>query len=350
MKKVASILVSFVLLMMGVLSVACKAPSVSVTVFEMNGSSVQVVKIKKNEKISLNSPTSKYFDFVGWYINSDCTNEFDKNSKISANTEVYAKWTPKQEELTGIADVAKNIQQIIMVAETDGKNGIDAQILTCQYLRNVKYNSEEWNLLCGIVPYSFKLKIDENYAESAALCERIAVDYGAEEVDFVHFCASLNAVLKNGVNTQISNLCGFVGDLAQVAVLLDGNTNEELYEQAKAIIGAEDNVFSSSDFLADVFAVVVGNAAERRGISFAEILEEYFQKSKIDLIAEFSDVFYDELSKDVISNTTKGFLSGLLVKQWMAQNGGASANAIAQTANAFADYVLAWAVVGQGEE
>ena len=78
-------------------------------------------------------------------------------------------------------------------------------------------------------------------------------------------------------------------------------------------------------------------------------MENYFSYNKIQLITGFSDIFFGDLTAEIIADRTNVYMSKLLIKQWMIQNGGASAAAIRQTANAFADYLLSF-VVASGEE
>lgn len=40
-------------------------------------------------------PTDDDFDFGGWYTESTCENEFNFDTQLNENTELFAKWTPK---------------------------------------------------------------------------------------------------------------------------------------------------------------------------------------------------------------------------------------------------------------
>ena len=42
------------------------------------------------------TPERDEFEFGGWYMNEDCTNEFDKTAALSADTTVYAQWIKTQ--------------------------------------------------------------------------------------------------------------------------------------------------------------------------------------------------------------------------------------------------------------
>lgn len=63
--------------------------------FNMGGKDTQisaqtVEEGSKAEKPA--DPTAEGFEFDGWYIDTNFTTEFDFNTAISADTEVFAKW------------------------------------------------------------------------------------------------------------------------------------------------------------------------------------------------------------------------------------------------------------------
>ena len=64
--------------------------------FETNGgSAISPVKVSKGKTLVLPAnPTRAYYAFAGWYEDEALTKTFDSDTPITADTTLYAKWTP----------------------------------------------------------------------------------------------------------------------------------------------------------------------------------------------------------------------------------------------------------------
>ena len=84
--------------------------------FETNGgSSVSSQRVEKDNNITQpTDPTKTGNTFVGWYSDSDLSEEFDFNSPISSNITIYAKWDINTYEVS---------------FDSDGGTEIDSQII-----------------------------------------------------------------------------------------------------------------------------------------------------------------------------------------------------------------------------
>lgn len=56
------------------------------------GSEVSDQIVKYGAKVKIEKPTKEGFNFKGWYTDTGLNNEFDKNTKVSENITLYAKW------------------------------------------------------------------------------------------------------------------------------------------------------------------------------------------------------------------------------------------------------------------
>lgn len=64
-------------------------PSYVIT-FHITEDETQVVEVKENEKIELFIPERNGFTFLGWFYENNT--EFDENTLISSDLELFAKW------------------------------------------------------------------------------------------------------------------------------------------------------------------------------------------------------------------------------------------------------------------
>ncbi|MDE7453744.1 MAG: InlB B-repeat-containing protein [Clostridia bacterium] len=65
-----------------------------------NAPSPQVIDENTTATQPATNPSSANYDFGGWYGEAACTTPFDFNAAVSADTTVYAKWTPKTYTVT----------------------------------------------------------------------------------------------------------------------------------------------------------------------------------------------------------------------------------------------------------
>ena len=57
-------------------------------------------------------PSEEYYNFKGWYTDSSCTNEYDFNSSVTSDINLFAKWdVPVPDYLTGYDSIVWDIKQ-----------------------------------------------------------------------------------------------------------------------------------------------------------------------------------------------------------------------------------------------
>ena len=92
--KIKKILLNTLVLLTLLLLVGCNITMYKVT-FEVNGGSAIKDKTTAGYVARPTEPTKEGFEFAGWYIDSELTQEFDFKNKIDQNITLYAKWTEK---------------------------------------------------------------------------------------------------------------------------------------------------------------------------------------------------------------------------------------------------------------
>ena len=61
--------------------------------YQYDGASPQEEKVRVGQKLKLKeTPLRDGYEFVGWYMDADCTEEFDSKKKIENNITLYAGW------------------------------------------------------------------------------------------------------------------------------------------------------------------------------------------------------------------------------------------------------------------
>ena len=94
--------------------------------YELNGgtnASENPSTFKKSDNIALTEPTYEYFDFCGWYLTQDFTDENITGWNVGEKTDdvtVYAKWTVKAENVVNaINKLTEGTHNIFVVGEID---------------------------------------------------------------------------------------------------------------------------------------------------------------------------------------------------------------------------------------
>ncbi|MBO7536421.1 MAG: InlB B-repeat-containing protein, partial [Bacilli bacterium] len=90
--KIKKILLNTLVLLTLLLLVGCNITMYKVT-FEVNGGSAIKDKTTAGYVARPTEPTKEGFEFAGWYIDSELTQEFDFKNKINQDITLYAKWT-----------------------------------------------------------------------------------------------------------------------------------------------------------------------------------------------------------------------------------------------------------------
>ena len=71
----------------------------TVTFHTNGGSTVEAQTIEDGEKVTRpTDPTKENNEFGGWYTDAELTNEYDFNTAVTANLDLYAKWTEEKQE------------------------------------------------------------------------------------------------------------------------------------------------------------------------------------------------------------------------------------------------------------
>ena len=182
-----------------------------------------------------------------------------------------------------------NIDMLYSLASQYTNNKELANQLVFQFIRQNKYNGSKWNIVAG--------QVDKKFVEYVTKLKPELVKYFAgdvfindpsgDKVDFIHFAATINALLYDSkgaqafivTETHLDNLAGWAGDLQTLIkeVLKDtknSNDYSTVYKSTSKLMGEVGTTFSMSDLLADVDAV---NIRELLGsASIGDVFRSYY--------------------------------------------------------------------------
>lgn len=79
------------------LAINLKDPGFVVTFDSQGGTPVEPTKYQYNEVINdVEDPTREGYEFTGWYMDPDCTLEWNDDTKVIQETKLYAGWKKKE--------------------------------------------------------------------------------------------------------------------------------------------------------------------------------------------------------------------------------------------------------------
>lgn len=81
--------------------------------FETNGSEkIEKKEVTEGSTLTTKKPILEGYDFVGWYLDSNLTQEFTKTSTVNDNITLYAKWEMKKFTISFVSNGGTNIESI----------------------------------------------------------------------------------------------------------------------------------------------------------------------------------------------------------------------------------------------
>ena len=105
------------------------------------------VTVTKGDVGTFSVPTKSGYDFVGWYTDEACTEEFDVNAPITKNATIYAKWVKSEKTSYTVKYVDKDGKDIAESKKVENKKpgstvqesakSIDGYVLTSPYKQSI---------------------------------------------------------------------------------------------------------------------------------------------------------------------------------------------------------------------
>ena len=208
----------------------------------------------------------------------------------------------------------------------------DAALLTMQFIRRLKYNSDSWPTVAGTVDSQFVDYVDTNYPSlyDWFTIEKTEEYYyldpnGEGYVDFCHLCATLNGLLYDSTGFKaavagegnVDNLCGWAGDLQSLCIdvlryTISSNDYDTVYSATYDLIGDELYSFSTMDLLADTDAYNVHQLINSSSSNFISAFTTYYDDYVGTRYTRFTNGWSKQTIYDCVRNyTTNTFFLGV---------------------------------------
>ena len=168
--KIKKIILTILLLGLFFVLVGCNLTFYTVT-FESNGGSSVTSKQTIGYVARPTDPTKEDYEFAGWYLDPELTNEFSFKDKIGENITLYAKWvTPSLNPIDNPGDNPESQATTYTVKfESNGgsavadKTTVDGKITAPTNPERSKYNFEGWYKDAELtLPFDFNSTITSN--------------------------------------------------------------------------------------------------------------------------------------------------------------------------------------------
>ena len=155
-------------------------------------------------------------------------------------------------------------------------------------IRSSSYDGIKWEVSAGLIDKSLLDFLKKNYEYLYKLCSGkiIFTDNKGNEIDFTHFCATLDSYRMNGNGVIPKEWSGWQGDLATLTIDVVGRSNNSqdydvLISHARTILGSPEYSFSKEDINSDVDASNIYN---------------YMKQSQLDFVTAFKNYYYNSMN------------------------------------------------------
>lgn len=264
-------------------------------------------------KIPKNWTLDQFKEISNYYY--DSTNSYEKNIDIdkvmfSENAQLVTSISTENKEYSQVnAKLYEKLDTIYELAKQFRPDGTIAlwNYLVNKYFMHIDYNEPSWNVLTGLFPEWIKY-VNKNINENDDFCNQTYIydrNYNYS-IKYSHLASVLSSLMYNstevwkpyimgdgvtevkvlsdetdsinfsGVETEITDLCGWAGDLIQLmGKYTSDKTGQELINSIKNSIGSEGGKFDLEDFIQDIDAVNLFKNLKSKKISLA--LKEYYE-------------------------------------------------------------------------
>lgn len=148
-------------------------------------------------------------------------------------------------------------------------------------IRSSSYNGLKWDISAGLIDTSLLDFLKKNYLYLYNLCSGkiIFTDNKGNEIDFTHFCATLDAYRMDNIIPK--EWAGWQGDLATLTLdVVKKSNNSENYDllisYARTMLGTPEYSFSKEDINSDIDASNIYNYMKQSNLDFVTAFKNYY--------------------------------------------------------------------------
>jgi len=151
-------------------------------------------------------------------------------------------------------------------------------------IRSSTYFQPKWDISAGLIDKSLLDFLKDNYLHLYNLCSGkiIFTDNKGNEIDFTHFCATLDCYRTDGIIPK--EWGGWQGDLATLTIQVVNKSNDSqdfdiLNSYARTMLGASNYSFAKEDINSDIDASNIYNYMKQSNLDFVTAFKNYYYNS-----------------------------------------------------------------------
>lgn len=199
-------------------------------------------------------------------------------------------------DITDVERVYNNLKTLYTyVISYKGADIKRSNTLALEYLRHLAGNeygsdvstTDMWAIVAGPRDYQLCMAIDKVTSFTRSDFEFKDIKNSAVVYDFIHFAATLNALLYNVIDPEFIEFDGFIDHYAGWAgdlITFAQDIKEKSLSQAGAdalICSVNESRFGLSDYYADIDAVVCKRLLDEEELSLPEMFFKYFMSNDL---------------------------------------------------------------------
>ena len=272
------------------------------------------------------------------YHGNDIYSTINVGDIITQSTTITVVWksaeekTVEQQQFEQLLSKINKLEEISIKYNSEFSSENNAFKRVCQYIRALRYNTTQWNLLGGTIEQDFFEYVLDNQGQydltSLQSLDYFIIPSTNEKVDFVHMMAIINVVITNGIEENSPNdLVGWGGDFCQLVTQIKSLniTGEQLQEKANELLANDISSFGAQDICADFDAINISSIfikMQTKSISVA--MKQYYKnfikssRNSNFLKNAFTDTF---TSQNVLATTlVERLTNNMYISMWCKQN------------------------------
>lgn len=225
------------------------------------------------------------------YTSSTNFSTLQVGDEISSSANITLVWNKTSSALQAeqkfeqLLNMIEKLEQISSQYNVDKSVSTSPQLRALQYIRQTRYNTNQWNSLAGGMEGDFSEYVAQNQGTYTLTNLQSYLNFTVpttlEEIDFVHMISIMNVACYTSVTTySVVDLAGWLGDIIQLAGQIKrlNLSQQQAIQKCVELFGTTENSsFGYYDLLADLDSINLMQIYENsQNKSISNLIENYY--------------------------------------------------------------------------